>query len=256
MKKLFTFIVGAAVSLGAYAQDFDSGDLRYSVLSPDDKTCAVTGYTEIGSVLEIPEKVSFEEEEYTVTKIGERAFQYTGANTIIFPSTLEVIGDNAFFNCNGLRELVIPNSVKEIGMWSFYACYDLTKLELGSSIEKIGAGAFVECPLYVAVVSGEKPAQFYDGYANSFSSNPLVAVPESVVAEYQAAWLGANIVPNIPAESVSFDPDYYSVQPGKSVQLNCVAYPENAPVNYSTWNTDIISVDNNGLVTALPLRGG
>lgn len=255
MKKLFTFIVGAIVGLGAYAQDFESGDLTYTVLSPDDKTCAVTGYSYLGSVLEIPESVSFDGEEYTVTEIGEYAFRYIRVNSISFPSTLEVIRYEAFFNSSGYNELVIPNSLKEIGSNSFAYCWDLSRVELGVSLRNIGSGAFSEDALNVIIVSGDQPAQIENGYTNAITSNPLVAVSEDLVAKYQAAWEGANVVLDIPAESLTFDPDSYTVKPGDSIQLNCVTYPENAPIRFTSNDTSVITVDNNGLATADYLRG-
>ncbi|MDE6380784.1 MAG: Ig-like domain-containing protein [Muribaculaceae bacterium] len=234
MKKLFTFIVGAVVGLGAYAQDFDSGGLNYSVLSADDKTCAVTGYNDLGSVLEIPESVSYDGEEYTVTEVGE----------------------SVFFNRNVLNEVVIPNSVKVIGRESFAHCYQLHRLVLGSSLELIKYDAFFACPLKVVVALGDTPAEIENGYLSCFNSNPLVGVGEEFVADYKAAWEGSDIVTYVPAESLSFDPDIYTVKPGGTVQLNCVVYPENAPFKFSNDNTDIITVDDNGLVTADNLKGG
>ncbi|MDE5813915.1 MAG: Ig-like domain-containing protein [Muribaculaceae bacterium] len=257
MKKLFTFIVGAVVGLGAYAQDFDSGGLNYSVLSPDDKTCAVTGYNDLGSVLEIPESVSYEGEEYTVTEVGERAFPWTGVSEVSFPSTLEAIGESAFWNCNGINEIVIPNSVKEIGSSCFGACYGLSRVVLGSSVEVLGRRAFGGCEsLGVVVALGETPAQCEDGFSSVFDSNPLVAVSENLVDTYKAAWEGANVVANVDAESLTFDPHMYNVQPGGTVQLNCIAVPANAPYKFINNYQNIISVDDNGLVTADNLKGG
>lgn len=236
MKKLFTFIVGAAVSLGAYSQDFDSGDLRYTVLDPDEKTCSVTGHYGLswGIVLEIPESVVYEGDEYTV----------------------EALSNDAFWNCNELAGVVIPNSVKEIGNSCFCYSYSLRRLELGTSVQVIKSRAFIECPLETVVANGETPAECEDGYSNVFSSNPLVAVNENAIAAYQTAWEGANVVANIPAESLVFDPTNYTVQPGGTVQLNWVTTPENAPVKFINNYEGVISVDSNGLVTADKLRGG
>ncbi|MDE6010303.1 MAG: Ig-like domain-containing protein [Muribaculaceae bacterium] len=257
MKKLFTFIVGAVVGMGAYAQDFDSGGLTYSVLSPDDKTCAVTGYIDLGSVLEIPESVSYDGEEYTVTEVGARAFPWTGVSEVSFPSTLEAIGESAFWNCNGINEIVIPNSVKEIGSSCFGACYGLSRVVLGSSVEYIGIGAFGSgSSVSVVLAEGETPAQCEGGYSNVFTSNPLVAVSEELVGAYKAAWEGADVVANVAAESLEFDPDNYTVQPGSSVQLSLNVYPANAPVKFSSNDTSVITVDQNGLATADNLKGG
>lgn len=256
MKKLLTFIVGSAVSLGAYAQYFDSGDLSYYVVSPDEKTCAVSGYLNLGSTLEIPEKVDFEGEEYAVTEIGWGAFSNSKIESVSLPSTLEVICGDAFWDCNNLTEVVIPNSVKEIGSDGFGSCDNLTSVQLGSSVEVISWGAFRNDRLNSVVALGETPARLDAKYSEIFPSNPFIVVSENLVATYKAAWKDAYVVTNNPAESISFDPDRYTVQPGSSVQLNCVLSPANAAVRYTTQNTDIISVDENGVVTADRLKGG
>lgn len=256
MKKFFTLFVGIAVGLGAYAQDFDSGGLKYSVLSQEKKTCMVTGYEYLDQEqLIIPERVDFDGEEYTVIEIGENAFRGNNFANLILPSTLEVIGANAFWNCYGISSLVIPNSVKEIQRCSFQDCNALRRLELGSSIEIIDESAFRDCPIVAIFATGEKPAKFENGYLNSIPSNPQVAVSEELIPEYKAAWEGATIIPYIPAESLSFDPRNYVVQPGGSIQLKYVVTPENATVLFYTWYSDI-DVDNNGLVTADKLKGG
>ena len=256
MKKLFTFIVGAVVGLGAYAQDFDSGDLRYSVLSPDDKTCAVTGHYDLGSVVDIPETVTDGEEWYTVTEVGDYAFGWVSFESLTLPSSLESLGSGAFVNNGSLREVVIPNSVKEIGSECFAYCWNLKKVVLGSSVEVINSRAFADSPVNTVEPLGDTPARFEYGFLNTFTANPFVAVSEEVVAAYQAAWDGANVVPNIPAESLVFDPGSYMVQPGGTVQLTWVVEPANAPVRFSSWNTSVVTVDENGLVTADKLRGG
>ncbi len=57
-------------------------------------------------------------------------------------SSLESIGDFAFYKNARLTSVNIPDSVKSIGNYAFYECRSLVNLTLGSSLESIGAYAF------------------------------------------------------------------------------------------------------------------
>lgn len=52
---------------------------------------------------------------------------------VILPSTLETIGECAFYECESLTSITIPDSVTEIGGNAFYSCDSLD----ASTIEKI-----------------------------------------------------------------------------------------------------------------------
>lgn len=75
----------------------------------------------------------------------------SGITSLKLGSSLEHIGDYAFFSCNHIvGELVIPDSVKTIGnntgaIGPFYNCTGITSLKLGSSVEVIGTAAFYGC---------------------------------------------------------------------------------------------------------------
>ena len=117
----------------------------------------------------IPMFVSYEGEEFKVTKIKSSTFSNNwNVTSVSIPETvktiessafyvclnmtqlqiadgLETIGDNAFYNCNGLSMVTIPNTVKTIGREAFYACYGLKTVVLGSGVSKIGYHAFQNC---------------------------------------------------------------------------------------------------------------
>ena len=65
--------------------------------------------------------------------------------TIIFPTGLTKIGDNAFTNCKGLKSLEFPDSLTEIGESAFSGCTGLTYISYGSGINDIGINAFSGC---------------------------------------------------------------------------------------------------------------
>ena len=69
----------------------------------------------------------------------------TYLETIIFPTGLTKIGDNAFTNCKGLKSLEFPDSLTEIGESAFSGCTGLTYISYGSGINDIGINAFGGC---------------------------------------------------------------------------------------------------------------
>ena len=65
--------------------------------------------------------------------------------TVVLPSGLKTIGDNAFYNCAGLRSITIPNSVTSIGDNVFRKCTSLTDITIPESVTSIGDDAFFAC---------------------------------------------------------------------------------------------------------------
>ena len=70
--------------------------------------------------------------------------------TVSLPSTLEIIGDYAFYGCRGLTEIEIPEGVTEIG-YAAFSCAGLTNVTIPNTVTSIGRGAFRECGLLESV---------------------------------------------------------------------------------------------------------
>ncbi len=68
----------------------------------------------------------------TVTDIAHSAFAYAKFTSVDIPDSVEVIGEDAFFNCQQLEEVSIPDSVKEIGDGAFSYCYSIKGFEVES----------------------------------------------------------------------------------------------------------------------------
>ena len=79
-----------------------------------------------------------------VKEIEEFAFSETDIKEIKFPSTLEMIGAHAFFNCKSLKDVVIPGNVRSVGFSAFTAS-GVERVVVENGVEEIGSGAFSSC---------------------------------------------------------------------------------------------------------------
>ena len=66
----------------------------------------------------------------TVTRIGERAFWYSGLTSVTIPDGVTSIGDWAFLACTNLTSVTIPDSVTSIGYEAFNGCNGLTSVTI------------------------------------------------------------------------------------------------------------------------------
>ena len=151
----------------------DGTTLYYKITDADAKTVAVVSELDYWAgmksyntaptgTLTIPETVSNGGIDYTVTSIGEMAFNscsgFAGALTI--PNSVTSIWDDAFAGCTGFDgSLTIGNSVTSIGMYAFYGCSGFTgSLTIPNSVTSIGESAFSGCSSITAInVDVENP---------------------------------------------------------------------------------------------------
>lgn len=123
----------------AVAYDFEVDGIYYNITSEEKKTVEVTspsdkrivdgGYKSYKDVVFIPEKVSCGGKEYTVTAIGERAFEYNyELLSVVMPNTIRSIKEFAFNGCINLKSLTISSEVSEIGDYAFMGLSSLEHL--------------------------------------------------------------------------------------------------------------------------------
>ena len=106
----------------------------------------------------------------TVESIGEFAFYKSSALVkVSIPNSVKSIGNNAFSECIALEEAAIPTSVESIGFNAFFGCRSLEKVAIPTSVESIGDHTFCQC-----------------------RSLEKVAIPTSVKSIGQGAFLGCS----------------------------------------------------------------
>ena len=148
MRKLFSLFVALLATTCLWAYDFQSGDLYYNITSSSEPfTVEVThnNYETYNfNTIDIPETIVYEGITYSVTGIGEEAFNSSSLASIVIPNSITYIGERAFY-MSQLTSVQIPNSVIRINYGAFELCGALESIKLGENINFIGAGAFAEC---------------------------------------------------------------------------------------------------------------
>lgn len=149
-------------------EHFTYEDINYVVISEEDKTVAVAP-TKVSGELFIPETVTYNDSEYKVIVISDKAFQdckelyavsmpeglvsigvdaFAGCELLEnfqFPSTLKRINDRAFSECKSLTEIILPEGLNALGNSVFSRCQKLEKAVLVADIYSLGNDLFSYC---------------------------------------------------------------------------------------------------------------
>lgn len=122
-----------------------------------DHTATVANYDNStpDGVIDIPDTVTKDNIDYTVTAIGDSAFESfptpTNVSSVFIPATVRSIGDSAFSYCNALTTVTFAegSQLKSIGLAAFYGTEQLypkfKEIQIPDSVDTIGSGAFFYC---------------------------------------------------------------------------------------------------------------
>ena len=170
--RLLLLASAIATSLSAAAYDFESAGIYYNITG--NNTVEVTysdrnNNTHSGSV-SIPETVTSNGTEYSVTTIGESAFKGSAVTSVSMPEGITSIDYNAFSGCQNLETVALPESLTIFGFRAFESCKLLKTIKIPSGVTAIPGSCFYCC-----------------------SSLESVTIPVGVMTIGQYAFLGCNL---------------------------------------------------------------
>ena len=168
------------------AQDFTVNGINYSgsaatltatLVAPTDReNCS-------GDII-IPSTVVYGGNTYTVTKIGQGAFEYTHVTSVSLPNTITEIGNFAFY-CQTLKSIDLSEGVTHIGECAF-ANTIITSIRIPQSVTYIGKDAFASQTL--ESVTMEEGVTYIGERAFSTSNISSIQIPQSVIHIGQGAF--------------------------------------------------------------------
>ena len=127
----------------------------------------------------------------TVTYRDNNYNSYSGEVTI--PSTVTydgttytvtAIGDYAFQNCSALTAITLPETVASIGMGAFNGCTSLATAKLPANANSIGSQAFQNCSVLESIVIPEGVKTITQQCFAGCSSLKDVTIPSTVTSIY------------------------------------------------------------------------
>ena len=126
----------------------------------------------------------------TVTTINDNAFSWcSNLTTVTIPSSVTTIGKEAFNGCS-VTSIVIPSSVTSIAAYTFCGCTSLTSITIPSSVTTIGEFAFCNCNRLLAIEIPPSVTTIGMYAFDSCKSLTTISIPSSVISIGSLAFSG------------------------------------------------------------------
>ncbi len=228
----------------------------------------------------IPAIVEYNGVKYTVTRIGNHAFDDSEVETVMLPNTITEVYDGAFTNCGKLKEILLPNTVTYIGKNAFSYCTSLKSFIIPPSmLNSINDYVFYGCTSLEDLYIPSKVNNFrlwacnnlyslcniydYATEAQGHSEGPVWSNLKSgqvhVAADLSSSFDGFpiaggswKVVEDLQMVSSVTISSNMDVTVGSTTTIEAIVLPSNASNKQLFWNSsnpDVASVTHKGVVT-------
>lgn len=219
--KLLLLSIAIPTTVSAYDAEIDG--ILYNI---DNTTMSAeitynrAGYkTYYSGDISIPQTITFNGGVYTVTAVGDEAFDGAyNVTSVNLPNTIKSIGWRAFYGCTSLKSFIMPNSVEKMDVHVFPWCTSLQSVTLSNSLKSIESNTFAYCENLETVIIPNSITSIGDrAFANCYSLKEI-EIPNSVTSigrsAFWACGLTSIIIPNsisIIDESVFYECNFSNV---------------------------------------------
>lgn len=198
--RLLLLASAIATSLSAAAYDFVSAGIYYNITG--NNTVEVTysdrdNNTYSGSV-SIPETVTNNGTEYSVTKIGEYAFQGSAVTSVSMPECITSIGQYACNECGSLETVVLPTNLDDFSGWCIFRnCRNLKNIAIPENVTEIPNGTFINCSSLTAITIPQGVSEIGSNAFYGCSSLTSIEIPEGVEYLYEQVFYGCTALESV-----------------------------------------------------------
>lgn len=213
---------------------------EYNIL--DNKSIEITGYLGQYDKITIPQVIDGK----VVTRIADKAFEYSFIQSITIPETITSIGKNAFYNSN-ISEVIIKGDLEIIEEYAFSGCYYLKEIDLPDSIYQIDQFAFANSAITEIKLPESLTKIDKSLFANCYNLKSLhigSKVEEIVIYYFVQTLMGPQLVisftcPNL--EKIVVNPDNKNFHSEDGILFNkthskVLLVPQN--VNFTSYKFD------------------
>lgn len=198
--RLLLLASAIATSLSAAAYDFESAGIYYNITG--DNTVEVTysdrdNNTYSGSI-SVPETVTNNGTEYSVTKIGEYAFQGSAVTSVSMPECITSIGQYACNECGSLETVVLPTNLDDFSGWCIFRnCRNLKNIAIPENVTEIPNGTFINCSSLAAITIPQGVSEIGSNAFYGCSSLTSIEIPEGVEYLYEQVFYGCTALESV-----------------------------------------------------------
>jgi hypothetical protein len=185
--------------------NFTVDGINYDVISIKDKKVEVASSGYSGDFV-VPETVTYNDTEYTVTKIADVAFQFRTITSIVIPTTVTSIGNGAFEYCRSLASITSLNpEPPTTGINTFNECPILAVFVPSDAVEAYQAAEGWK-EFYIADIAN-KEAELVTNFTVEGVNYDVISIKDKKVEVASGGYSGDIIIP----ETVTYSDFEFSV---------------------------------------------
>lgn len=172
---------GYVEDIESNATFFDVDTIRYR--GENETATVIFNADSWASEVVVPESVIHNGTTYTITGIGNNAFDSNHMSSIRLPRSITRIGDRAFFYCNSLQSIELPELLAEMGEEAFYNCASLQAVDIPESVSEIKYQTFAGCDKLEKVQIAKNLKQIHSyafAYCASLTAFDIPAQTDSI----------------------------------------------------------------------------